>query len=126
MIDGNYTEEQVTKISKEVERIRECWTQYTEEKKNGRESDFHEPPAVVVGAVKIIEGFLGTEIPMMPTNGMLCTMEVYDMISIVAMMFDFGQQAAKNGVLSRSMVPCNCAKLTDEDLANLIENKNGN
>lgn len=119
-----YSHEDSKAIENEIDNLGTSWKIYTDNEENGRNVHLHYPPALYFSVVKLFETFGNEKID--PDNmDVQCVTTPRNMANFAASIFEWAQVAARNGILSANMTPCNCVDITDEDIATLIGENNG-
>ncbi len=113
----------VEEISDEIDNLHRTWQIFADEMKNGNNSHLHCPPALVLAAARIFEGYTNGTIDFNDIDNP-CVSDLRTIINYGSQMFEFGQKAARIGVLSANMTPCKCLEVSDEEIAKLIGEAN--
>lgn len=112
-----YTGEELKQNVDNLESLFLAWKVYLHERENGANTNIHLPPPLHSAMESIAKEFIVVQ----EIGG---DQTLQDAIAnFGSVMFDFGQRAARDGVLTVNMLQCKCHEVTDEDLAKLSGQK---
>jgi hypothetical protein len=115
---SDYTAEEKRQSQVDIDNLCSAWNIFCHERENGVEGNVHMPPALFAATGRIFEEVNdGNEMKMMLPQILIDRFAEFGSV-----MFEFGQRAARDGVLSANMVQCKCSEVTDEEIQKLTSN----